>query len=63
MKTFKVFLNIGGASFIPAERWEKVGEWYKFYRDDSVIAEFAASWVLKIEERDLPNERKRSEND
>jgi hypothetical protein len=56
MKNFKVFLNIGGASFIPAERWEEDGAWFKFYREDSVIAEFAASWVQRIEERDLPNE-------
>ncbi|MBN8420111.1 MAG: hypothetical protein J0L73_14430 [Verrucomicrobia bacterium] len=55
MKTFKVILNIGGASFIPAERWEKVDQWYKFYRDDSVIAEFAAAWVVRIEEREIPN--------
>lgn len=56
MKTFKVILNIGGASFVPAERWEKADGWYKFYRDDSVIAEFAAPWVVKIEERDSPTE-------
>lgn len=62
MKTFKVFLNIGGASFIPADRWEQEGQWYKFYRDDSVIAEFAASWVQKIEERDPPNESKEPAN-
>ena len=60
MKTFKVFLNIGGASFIPADRWEKEGEWYKFYRNDSVIAEFAALWVQKIEERAFPNESQES---
>ncbi len=52
MKKYKVFLNIGGPSFIPAERWEREGEWYKFYRNESVIAEFAAPWVVKIEERD-----------
>ena len=56
MKTFKVFLSIGGASFIPADRWEKDGSWYKFYRDESVIAEFAVLWVKKIEERDSPIE-------
>lgn len=58
MKNYKVYLNIGGASFIPADRWEREGDWYKFYREDSVIAEFVAAWVLKIEERDMPNERK-----
>lgn len=58
MKTFKVILNIGGASFVPAERWEKEDGWYKFYRDDSVIAEFAAPWVVKIEERESPPETK-----
>lgn len=56
MKTYKVFLNIGGASFVPADRWEQEGGWYKFYRNDSVIAEFAAPWVVKIEERDFPSE-------
>ncbi|WP_395752857.1 hypothetical protein [Prosthecobacter sp.] len=56
MKTFKVSLNIGGASFIPADRWEKDGDWYKFYREGSMIAEFAAPWVKKIEERDFPND-------
>jgi hypothetical protein len=56
MKTFKVFLNIGGASFIPADSWQKEGEWFKFYREGSIIAEFAAPWVQKIEERDLPND-------
>lgn len=60
MKTFKVFLSIGGASFVPADRWEKEGGWYKFYRDESVIAEFAAAWVQKIEERDFPIEPKDS---
>ena len=58
MKTFKVFLSIGGASYIPADRWEKDDTWYKFYRDDSVIAEFSATWVKKIEERDFPTETK-----
>jgi hypothetical protein len=58
MKTYKVLLTIGGASFIPADRWERDGDWYKFYREDSVIAEFAASWVLKIEERGSPNDAK-----
>lgn len=58
MKTFKVILNIGGTSFIPADRWERVGQWYKFYRDDSVIAEFAAPWVVRIEEREPPNDPK-----
>ncbi len=56
MKTFKVILNIGGASFVPAERWEREGEWYKFYRDHAVIAEFAALWVVKIEERACPTD-------
>lgn len=56
MKTFKVFLNFGGASFIPAERWEQDGAWFKFYRDDSVIAEFAAMSVQKVEERAFPTE-------
>lgn len=54
MKNFKVILNIGGASFIPADRWEKEGEWFKFYREDSLVAEFAAPWVLRIDERDFP---------
>ena len=58
MKTFKVYLSISGASFISAERWELDGEWFKFYRDGSVIAEFAAAWVQKIEERDFPTEPK-----
>ncbi|MHB1081515.1 MAG: hypothetical protein ACYC67_19125 [Prosthecobacter sp.] len=58
MKNFKVTLNIGGTSFIPADRWEKDGPWYKFYRDDSVVAEFAAPWVVRIEERESPNEPK-----
>lgn len=53
MKNFKVILNIGGASFIPAESWERDGEWYKFYRHGAVIAEFAALWVVRIEERDF----------
>ncbi|MDI1315092.1 hypothetical protein [Prosthecobacter sp.] len=56
MKNFKVFLNFGGASFIPAERWEQEDGWYKFYREDSVIAEFAAMSVEKIEERSFPPE-------
>lgn len=55
MKNFKVYLNIGGASFIPADRCELEGDWYKFYREESLIAEFAARGVVKIEERDLPD--------
>jgi hypothetical protein len=49
MKRFKVMLSIGGMTFVHAERYENEGPLTRFFRGDSVVAEFATVSVHGIE--------------
>jgi hypothetical protein len=50
MTRFKVQLSIGGISFVHAERYANEGRWTRFYRGESLIAEYATVSVRAIEE-------------
>jgi hypothetical protein len=50
MKRYKVTLTIGGLTFVHATHYLNEGKWTRFYRDDSLIAEFATVSVIKVEE-------------
>jgi hypothetical protein len=45
MKTFRVALSIGGVVFIDAERFERAEGFVRFYRGDSMIAEYPSKSV------------------
>lgn len=50
MKTFRVQLTIGAASFVEADRWKDEDGVSNFYRGDSLIAHFTTASVQGIEE-------------
>jgi hypothetical protein len=52
MKTFKLHLSIGAPTYLNADRWEQDQGWFKFYRHDTTVAEFAIASVLRIDELD-----------
>jgi hypothetical protein len=56
MKKYKLSLSIGGFSFVHATRYEQEGHWTKFYRHDSLVAEFATVTLRNIEDVTPPAE-------
>ena len=54
MKKYKLSLSIGGFSFVHANRYEEEGHWTKFYRHESLVAEFATVSLRNIEEMPRP---------
>jgi hypothetical protein len=50
VKRYRVCLSIGGVTFVHATHFEKEGHWTRFYRDGTMIAEFATASVLRLEE-------------
>jgi hypothetical protein len=50
VKKYKVALNTGAMSFVHASRYADEGKWTRFYRDDSVVAEFDTVSVRAVEE-------------
>ena len=56
MKKYKLSLSIGGFSFVHATRYEEEGHWTKFYRHESLVAEFATVSLRNIEEVPVPRE-------
>jgi hypothetical protein len=54
MRSFRVVLSVGGAVYVDAERYEWVGDFVRFYRGDSITAEYPAGHVTEeISERTL----------
>jgi hypothetical protein len=49
MTRFKVSLDTGGMSFVHATHFANEGRWTKFYRGDSVVAEFLTVSIRKVE--------------
>jgi hypothetical protein len=49
---YKIHLSIGRNcfSFVHADRYVNEGKWTRFYRGDSVVAEYATVSLLKVEE-------------
>lgn len=45
MKTYRVALSIGGVVFIEADRYEAEGGMIRFYRGESMIAEYPCASV------------------
>jgi hypothetical protein len=50
MKRFKVMLSVGGMTFVHAERYDTEGPLTRFFRGDSVVAEYATVSVRGIEQ-------------
>jgi hypothetical protein len=45
MKTFRVSLSVGGVVFVEADRFESDGTMIRFYRGDTLTAEYACASV------------------
>ena len=45
MKTFRVVLSVGGVVFVQADRFQEEGSLVRFYRGESVIAEYPCTSV------------------
>jgi hypothetical protein len=45
VKTFRVSLSVGGVVFVEADRFDLSEGFVRFYRDDSIIAEYPATLV------------------
>jgi hypothetical protein len=54
MKVYKVALNGVGPAHVEADRYEE-GDTVKFFRGDSVIAEYPSGSVQEITLSDLPS--------
>lgn len=49
MKRFRVLLTLGGPTFVHATRYESAEGWVRFYREESLVAEYVASMVHRVE--------------
>lgn len=45
MKTYRVALSIGGVVFVQADQYEEVEGMIRFYRGESMVAEYPCSSV------------------
>ena len=45
MKVYRVALSVGGVVFVEADRFETAGSMIRFYRGDTITAEYACASV------------------
>ena len=57
MKTYRVALNVGGVVFVQADRHEQVETMIRFYRGETITAEYACTNVKEEIYEAPPTER------